>query len=181
MRAWLLVSSVVVFVAAGAGLARADVAPPDACTAPGQPCQKAGPQYDQAGVCTTSLCTKYMPGPDGGTTMRYNCNLCELSDAGVGGGAGGGTGGSPGAGGTPGTGGTPGAGGTPGTGGAGQSTGGSPGTGGAIPNCCGPSTSCAVAPSDRGRDGLGGLALLVVVGLTLRRRRRGGSTRHAAD
>lgn len=155
MRAWLIVSLVVVFAALGVGAARADIAPPDACTSPGQPCQTAGAQYDQAGICTTTLCTRYMPSTDGGgTTMRYNCNRCEISDAGVSTGAGGG----------------------------GEATGGSPGTGGSKvpPNCCSILPGgCAIAPSDA--DGTGGLALLAVVGLTVLLRRRAGSTGHAAD
>ncbi|HXU60451.1 MAG TPA: hypothetical protein VN962_02030 [Polyangia bacterium] len=147
MRAWLVVCLVLVFAAVGAGVARADIPPPDACSAPGQPCQTAGPGYDQAGVCTTSLCTKYMPSPDGGgTTMRYNCNLCAVSDAGV----------------------------TTGTGGGGQATGGSTGTGGARipPNCCSVVGGCAVAPRDAGRGGLGVIGLLAALGLTVFLRRR---------
>jgi len=84
--------------------------------------------------------------------MRYNCNLCELSDAGV----------------------------STGTGG-GQGTGGSRGTGGAgiPPNCCSVVGGCAVGGA--GRDGLGVLGLLAAVGLTAFLRRRARATRHAAD
>jgi MYXO-CTERM domain-containing protein len=154
MRARIFVSSVVVFAAVSAGAARADIAPPDACTSPGQPCQTAGPGYDQAGVCVTALCTKYIPAADGGgTTMRYNCNLCQVSDAGV----------------------------STGTGGGGEATGGSPGTGGSKvpPNCCGVASGCAVAPGDgAGLTGLGLLAMAATIALS---RRRAGSKTHARD
>jgi len=71
------------------GVARADIPPPDACTSPGQPCQVAGPQYDQPGTCQPSTCTKAPPDGDGGVTiMMYPCNLC-ISGAGGHGGAGG--------------------------------------------------------------------------------------------
>ncbi|HXU64167.1 MAG TPA: MYXO-CTERM sorting domain-containing protein [Polyangia bacterium] len=163
MRAWLMVCVVVVFAPVGAGVARADVAPPDACTSPGQPCQTAGARYDQGGICMTTVCTKYMPSADGGgTTMRYDCNRCQVSDAGVTTGTGGATA----------TGGSQGAGGSTGTGGA-----------GIPPNCCGVpgGTGCAVAPRDGDRAGLGGLGLLAAVGLTVFLRRRARSTKHAAD
>src|SRR5262245_19364868 len=55
--------------------ARADLAPPDHCTAPGQPCQNAGPQFNQAGTCTATTCTRQVPAPDGGMMpMSYDCN-----------------------------------------------------------------------------------------------------------
>lgn len=74
----------------GARPARADVPPPDACTAPGQPCTNAGPGHDQAGVCTESTCTRTVPAPDGGTmSMSYACNLCKVAGAGGDGGTGG--------------------------------------------------------------------------------------------
>lgn len=59
------------------GLARADVPPIDACnsTDVGKTCNNAGQQGTQAGVCTTTTCTKYLPGTDGGTTT-YACTLC---------------------------------------------------------------------------------------------------------
>lgn len=69
--------------------ARADLPPPDLCTAPGQPCQNAGPKYDQAGTCAATSCTKTVPDGDGGTTtMKYDCNLCQLvaADGGTNGG-----------------------------------------------------------------------------------------------
>lgn len=70
--------------------ARADIPPPDACTAPGQPCNNAGPSHDQAGTCTESTCTKTVPSADGGTMqMMYACNLCKVSGTGGTGGAGG--------------------------------------------------------------------------------------------
>ena len=71
----------------GVSPARADVPPPDLCTSPGQPCQNAGAQYNQAGTCTATTCTKTIPNADGGTTtMTYDCNLCQTTDGGTSGG-----------------------------------------------------------------------------------------------
>src|SRR3569623_1560333 len=73
----LIVVAVVMGTLGGAGAARAAVAPRDACTSPGQPCQVAGPNYDQPGICQTSTCLKSVPDGDGGrTTISYACNLC---------------------------------------------------------------------------------------------------------
>jgi MYXO-CTERM domain-containing protein len=81
---------IVVGLVAFAAAARADLAPPDTCTAPGQPCQNAGPQYNQSGTCRAATCTKQVPAPDGGMmTMTYDCNRCEGADAGTGGSGGG--------------------------------------------------------------------------------------------
>src|SRR5580765_4735362 len=41
--------------------ARADLAPPDTCTAPGQPCQNGGDQHNQPGACVATTCTKQVP------------------------------------------------------------------------------------------------------------------------
>ena len=80
----LAVVALAVVVVVGAGTGRADVAPPDSCTSPGQPCQNAGSQYNQAGTCVATTCTKSVPGPDGGLTpMSYACNLCRLPDGGT--------------------------------------------------------------------------------------------------
>jgi hypothetical protein len=90
MRNLALVAVVVLLALAGP--ARADIPPPDACTAPGQPCTNAGAGHDQGGTCTMSTCTKTVPSPDGGTmSMSYACNLCQVAQGGSGG-AGGGTG-----------------------------------------------------------------------------------------
>jgi hypothetical protein len=62
--------------------ASADIAPPDSCSnqgATGTACSNAGPNYDQAGVCTAETCER--PGPDGSTS--YDCILCEIVDAGM--------------------------------------------------------------------------------------------------
>jgi hypothetical protein len=60
--------------------ARADVAPQDACTAPGQPCMNAAPDYHTDGTCTASTCLRTVPDGDGGvTTMEYACNLCKAA------------------------------------------------------------------------------------------------------
>lgn len=112
----LMVAAIVVGVLGGAGTAWADLAPRDACTSPGQPCQAAGPNFDQAGTCQATTCTKGLPDGNGGiTTTTYACNLC------VGGGNGG----------------TTGAGGTAATGGSGDAAGGAggapAGTGGQTP------------------------------------------------
>ena len=95
------VAAVAATLAIGAGIARADVAPPDSCTTPGQPCTNAGPQFDQAGTCVTATCTKQVPAPTGGTmSMTYDCNHCAAGGAagdgagGSGGGSGGSAGGS---------------------------------------------------------------------------------------
>jgi hypothetical protein len=64
--------------------ARADIAPRDACTAPGQPCNTAGPTFDQPGICTATTCTRSVPTP-----MTYACNLCQVASSGTGGAAGG--------------------------------------------------------------------------------------------
>jgi MYXO-CTERM domain-containing protein len=88
--------TVVGVLAFAAAAARADLAPPDMCTAPNQPCQNAGPQYNRSGICVATTCTKQVPAADGGmTSMTYDCNRCEMADGGAGGagGSGGGDGG----------------------------------------------------------------------------------------
>jgi MYXO-CTERM domain-containing protein len=74
-------------VAIGMNRARADVPPPDLCTSPGQPCQNAGAQNNQTGICMATTCMKTVPSGDGGTTtMTYDCNLCRTTDGGTTGG-----------------------------------------------------------------------------------------------
>jgi hypothetical protein len=86
-------AAVVATFGVGATRARADLAPPDSCTAPGQPCMTAGPQFDQAGTCVAMTCTKQVPAPDGGmTTMTYDCHRCTAGGAGGANGSGGATG-----------------------------------------------------------------------------------------
>src|SRR4051812_49951347 len=90
-------AAVAATLAIGAGIARADVAPPGSCTTPGQPCTNAGPEFDQAGPCVTATCTKQVPAPTGGTmSMTYDCNHCAAGGAAgnAAGGSGGGSGGS---------------------------------------------------------------------------------------
>jgi MYXO-CTERM domain-containing protein len=148
----------------GAGIARADVAPPDACTSPGQPCQTAGVQYNQPGTCTATTCTRSVRNADGGfTPISYACDLCQAS------GAGGATG-STGAAGNGGTAGTSGNGGTAGTTGTGKA--GSSGAAGSSPSTSSGSSSCAVAAGPADDRGWGGLGLLVGLGLGAARRRR---------
>jgi MYXO-CTERM domain-containing protein len=162
-------------VVAGVGVARADVAPPDACTAPGQPCQNAGPApYKQAGTCVAATCYRSVPNADGGrTSMSYDCSLCQAGGAGGNGGsAAGGTGGASATGGDGGgaTGGGSGTGGATATGGSGPST----GTGGSSVHTGGGSSGCAVAPGQPDDDA-SALALLAVIGLAIVLRRRHAS------
>jgi len=85
--AFLSVAVWAAIVIGGATRAHADVPPPDLCTSPGQPCQNAGAQYNQAGTCAATTCTKMIPNGDGGmTTMTYDCNLCQTADGGTSGG-----------------------------------------------------------------------------------------------
>ncbi len=129
-----------------AGPARADVAPPDSCSAPGQPCQTAGAQYDQAGTCVATTCSRLVHASDGGTTpMSYACDLCQVS------GGGGGSAGNAG------------------------SSGGSSGTGaaGSAGKTSGGSSGCAVAGrADANTEGPEAALLLVLVGLAAARGRR---------
>jgi hypothetical protein len=78
MRALTGTLLLVATVAIDAGFARADLLPPDLCSSPGQPCQNAGPQRDQAGTCTATTCTRSVLGGDGTvTSMSYDCTLCQ--------------------------------------------------------------------------------------------------------
>jgi hypothetical protein len=85
-----------VMLSVGSSQARADVAPPQGCTAPGQPCDNAGPAANLAGVCATSTCNKRLPSTDGSIAiMAYPCNLCQVVgvDGSAGGSGGSGSGG----------------------------------------------------------------------------------------
>jgi MYXO-CTERM domain-containing protein len=87
------VAAVVATLAVGDGVARADIAPPDSCSSPGQPCQNAGSAYNEAGSCVATTCTKQVRTADGGLSpMTYSCNLCQIPGSGGSGGTG--TGGS---------------------------------------------------------------------------------------
>jgi MYXO-CTERM domain-containing protein len=133
------VVSVFVVLASAPGVVRADLAPPNECTSPGQPCQTAGTQYNQAGTCVATTCTKSVPNSDGGRTpMSYACDLCQAAGAA----------GSNGAAGANAAAGSNGAAGTRGA--AGSNGGVHTGGGG-----------CSVAPVD---DGPGGWALIVALG-----------------
>ncbi|HTB60400.1 MAG TPA: hypothetical protein VLC06_21170 [Polyangia bacterium] len=125
----------------GVGVARADLAPPDSCSSPGQPCQNAGAGYDQAGTCVATTCTKQVRSSDGGlTSMTYSCDACQIS--GAGGGSGTGTGGS-----------------------------GSVGTGGAPTHSSSGSSGCAIAGNAGGGDAAALIALgLIGLALGSRRR-----------
>jgi hypothetical protein len=85
MRNLSLAFSAAVFalVTAAAGGAFADIAPPDACTgAAGSTCSNAGPNADQAGVCTNEMCPHTGPGNGGAgglSTTENPCVLCEPS------------------------------------------------------------------------------------------------------
>ena len=168
----LIVVAVVMGTLGGAGAARADLAPRDACTSPGQPCQVAGPNYDQPGTCQTTTCMKSLPDGDGGRSITsYACNLCMQ----VGGGTAGAGGNSTGAAGSSGTAGAAGSsagaaggGGAAGTSAATGGAGGTPaGAGGAGPTPPSKSSGCAVGGGETGL-GLTTLALLALV--FLRRR-----------
>jgi hypothetical protein len=129
-----LVSFPLSLFAGRSGQAWGDIAPPQTCTAPGQPCGNAGPRGTDPGVCTTSTCQRGRPVDGGIQITSYQCNLCAPS--GTGGSNGDGGSGGSGSGGVPGTGGSHAGGsggGVPGTGGShtgGSGTGGSVGTGG---------------------------------------------------
>jgi len=137
------IAVVVAALAIGATRARADLAPPDSCTAPGQPCMTAGPQFDAAGTCVAMTCTRQVPAPDGGTTsMTYDCNRCTAGGAG-------------------------GSGGVTGTGGA------SGGAGGSTSQPVSESSGCAVAPERGDAGSLGEtLSLSIIAGLMLLAARR---------
>ncbi|HXU05073.1 MAG TPA: hypothetical protein VN903_29130, partial [Polyangia bacterium] len=75
------VAVVVATLVLGATRARADVAPEPSrdrpCTAPGQTCNRAGPEEDQPGTCVAATCTKQIPMPDGGTfSVKLDCFHC---------------------------------------------------------------------------------------------------------
>ena len=152
-------------LAIGGGIARADIAPPDSCSSPGQPCQNAGTGYNQAGTCVATTCTKQVRSSDGGLTpMTYSCNACQPSGAAGGGGTG--TGGS---GGTTATG----SGGATATGSGGATATGSGGmgTGGAPSHTSSGSSGCTVAGNPGGGDAAA-LIALGLIGLALGSRRR---------
>jgi len=131
----------------GDGAARADLAPPDSCSSPGQPCQNAGAAYNQAGSCVATTCTKQVRSSDGGLTpMTYSCNACELSGAAGSGGV------------------------ATGSGGVATGSGGS-GTGGTPSHTSGGSSGCAVGGKAGGGD-LTAVIALGLVGLALISRRR---------
>jgi len=146
----------------GAAGARADLAPPDTCTAPSQPCQNGGDQHNQSGTCVLTTCTKQVPTGDGGLmSISYDCNRCfPVTDGGDGGGTGG-AGGS-------GTGGT-------GAGGGGTGAGGS-GAGGIVgggpSKTFGSSGGCAIAAADGDGGGAPGMALLMATLMLAVARRR---------
>jgi uncharacterized protein (TIGR03382 family) len=166
-----LVASLATLVTGG-GVARADIAPPDSCSSPGQPCQNAGTGYNQAGSCVATTCTKQVRSSDGGLTpMTYSCDVCQASGAAGSGGTG--TGGS-GPGGSSGTGtGGSGPGGSSGTGTGGSGPGGSSGTGtgGAPSHSSSGSSGCTVAGNAGGGDAASMIAL-GLLGLALGSRRR---------
>jgi hypothetical protein len=88
MRSMLLFSVVVMVLAVGDRVARADIAPSNQCGSPGQPCQNAGTAYNQAGTCVTTTCTEQVFAADGGLVpMTYSCFECLIpGTAGNGGG-----------------------------------------------------------------------------------------------
>jgi len=139
----------------GAAGARADLAPPDTCTAPSQPCQNGGDQHNQSGTCVLTTCTKQVPTGDGGLmSISYDCNRCfPVTDGGDGGGTGG-AGGS----------------GTGGTGAGGSGAGGI--VGGGPSKTFGSSGGCAIAAADGDGGGPPGMALLMATLMLAVARRR---------
>jgi hypothetical protein len=73
--------------------AHADVLPEDSCTAVGQSCSTAPPDFHQPGVCRDRTCTKTLPEADGALQqMQYSCPRCVANGGqGGAGGTGGGT------------------------------------------------------------------------------------------
>jgi len=160
MRFSTLMVSLVVVVG-WLGVARADVAPPDVCTSPGQPCQNGGPQFNQAGICVGMTCTKMVPAADGGQmSISYVCNRCQPTGAGGNGGGAGttATGGAAGGGGTAGSGGMAGSGGVGGS----TATGGTTGTGGTT--ATGGATGSGGTTATGGATGSGGTSAPVGTG-----------------
>jgi hypothetical protein len=157
--AWLAPPIQVALVLGGLFFPRfalADIAPPDSCTAPGQPCNNAGASSNQPGVCTMTTCSRSMPGPDGGlVAMPYDCDRCHVTptvDAGTDAAASG-TGGADGAGAD-----------------AAASTGGASGAPDAGAGTRTSGSGCAVAPAASSPAITLGWSLGLVAILTLRRR-----------
>jgi MYXO-CTERM domain-containing protein len=150
MRRSVVVLSSIIGLAFAAGVARADIAPPDLCTSPGQPCQNAGAvinnQPGQPGLCTATTCAKSTRNTDGGfTSTSYACNRCLPTDAG--------------------TASSDGSGGSTGSGSAGSS--GSTKSSG--------SSGCAIAAGRADHRSSGGALVLVALGLMAAVRRRHGA------
>ena len=166
MRRLMVVLFSLICLAFVAGVARADIAPPDLCASPGQPCQNAGAvinnQPAQPGICTATTCAKSTRNLDGGfTSTSYACNRCLATDAGTPS-AGGGSAGSAG---STGAAGSIGSGGSTGSGSAGST--GSTKSGG--------SSGCAIAAGRADARGSGGALVLVALGLVAAVRRRHGA------
>lgn len=69
-------------VTAAAGGVFADVAPAGSCTGVGTACDNAGPNADQAGVCSNEMCAHATFGGAGGMgTEEEPCTLCELTSS----------------------------------------------------------------------------------------------------
>ena len=74
LRHLAAVAVVFAALAVGSARARADVVPdesksnPKPCVAPGQPCDRAGPEEDKVGTCVAATCTVQVRNRDGGTT-----------------------------------------------------------------------------------------------------------------
>jgi len=143
MKSLLLFSVVVLVLAVGDRVARADIPPSNQCGSPGQPCQNAGSAYNQAGTCVTTTCTKQVFAADGGLVpMTYSCFECLIPGTA---GSGGGTSGS-----------------------AGTSAG---GVGGTTLTSSG-SSGCSVVRLETASGGAAMFRLVVVAGLVAARLRR---------
>jgi hypothetical protein len=67
-----------------ASTARADVVPPENCSAIGQPCHNAGPTYDAPGICVGSTCSRTSPPTslhDPPHSVTYTCGVCQATGA----------------------------------------------------------------------------------------------------
>jgi MYXO-CTERM domain-containing protein len=154
VRSAITGAAIAILVAvSGEGAARADIPPADACTAPGQPCQNAGPNYDQPGSCVAATCQKGHLEDGGVVYTPYDCHLCR-GDGGSGGGGGSAAGG---------------ASATGGSGGATTGHGGATATGGSRANPGGSSSGCSLAG---GESATPATWLLIGLGGFLARRRK---------
>jgi hypothetical protein len=75
--------AVIVWILVVPGFALADVAPPNHCDKEGAGCDRAGPKYDQPGVCAMRSCSTATPDGSSRSAPCKQCILAESADAGV--------------------------------------------------------------------------------------------------